>query len=106
MAKVIFDFDPDQAGSLHCDACGYDAPDRIALTPSHIGTACPKCGADMLTASDYEKTVEMVKAIQAFNALFGSAIGHEPAEGDGTHLQIKIHDDTMTMQTGGDFDAD
>lgn len=100
--KKIIHYDPSQAGALHCDACGYDLPERRAFTADLIGTPCPKCGADMLTRSDYEKTARMFRALDWINRIFGPIFGVRvsdlPKGKMVDTVSVHMHDDTTTIK--------
>ncbi|MCW2275107.1 hypothetical protein GJ654_10265 [Rhodoblastus acidophilus] len=104
MAKVLFHYNPDEAGQLHCDACGYDLPEPQPFTEALIGTPCPKCGADMLTESDFNATMKLFRSVDFFNRWLGPIFGREvtPESVASTNrLRVKIHDDTMTIKRQG-----
>jgi len=92
-------------GMLHCDACGFTGK-KIPepLTPDNlralIGTRCPKCGADMLTAVDCKAAIKMLRAVDALNRLarfFG--ITAKPGDKRGT-LTVNARDKSFTVMRG------
>jgi hypothetical protein len=98
--KVIF-FDRNQAGKLHCDACGYDLPHAIKFGPELIGMPCSKCSADMLTVRDYRATARMIRMLDLINAIFGPLIGkYEPPKGSRT-FEAKCHDGSLLIKQKG-----
>lgn len=101
--KKLIHYNPDEAGKLHCDACGYDMPEPVAFTAELIGTPCPKCGADMLTRADFEKTKKLFRIVDRINAVgafFG--LGHErpPVGAEAHRINVKIHGNTTTIKSG------
>jgi hypothetical protein len=75
-----------QRPELKCDADGCDyveIPD--AISPSHIGKPCPKCGADLLTEQDYRDALGIVAAAQMLNAELG------PMEPSGNAITLNIN---------------
>jgi predicted RNA-binding Zn-ribbon protein involved in translation (DUF1610 family) len=96
MAKKIIWYDKDRAGQLHCDSCHYDMPERTVWGPHLLGTPCPKCGADMLTRSDFDKVERMWAWLDWLNKWFGW-LGSE-TQPAGPEVLIHIHDDTLTIK--------
>lgn len=94
--RIIF-YDASNLGKLHCDACGYNLPERSAFTPALIGTPCPKCGADMLTRRDYESTRKGLRLIDLLNRLLGPIFGRREAPQSAETIQVCIHDDSLTI---------
>lgn len=76
-------------GSLHCDACGHTEARQI-LSESLIGKPCPSCGANMLTAEDYAKTVDLLAVMGAFGLV---SVAHD----DGL-LSVQPHGKTVTVR--------
>lgn len=57
---------------LKCDAPGCDHVENVpAITADHIGMACPKCGANLLTREDFSAFEQHTQMVDAINALAG-----------------------------------
>jgi uncharacterized C2H2 Zn-finger protein len=97
MTKKIIFFNRDEAGQLHCDACGHDMPGPVAFTSDLIGTPCPKCGADMLTRKDYDHALLTFSAFDWLNKWFGWLGAEQPKPGMKTS-KIKIHDGEIDLR--------
>lgn len=54
---------------LHCDACHHEVDFEGKMTRAHIGYACPKCGADMLTESDFKAGARIQRVMVFFKWL-------------------------------------
>jgi hypothetical protein len=100
--KVVISYDPKDAGRLHCDACGYDLPEKIAFTRDLIGKPCPKCGANMLTEEDFLKTEKMFRFIDGVNRIFGPLFGKTPKQirenPENPAIQVQIHGDEVLIR--------
>lgn len=98
MTKKLIHYDPAEAGKLHCDACGYDLPERQPFTRDLIGTPCPECGADMLTERDYRDTARIFAVIDWLNKCFGW-LGHtkDEAKAHGVSIRHKVHNGVHTI---------
>ena len=72
MKKLIHDDDSD-LGRLHCDntECGYVLPEPLPWSEALIGHSCPRCGDNMLTASDFKAVERMRSVVRGINKLFG-----------------------------------
>lgn len=58
-------------GGLKCDHPGCDYHDdnvEFADYPQWLNKACPKCGSNLLTQADMDKTLEIFAAANALNA--------------------------------------
>jgi predicted RNA-binding Zn-ribbon protein involved in translation (DUF1610 family) len=89
--KKIIHYDPEEAGRLHCDECGYDLECKQPFTANLIGTPCPECGANMLTRQDYERTIKMFAAVDWINRWFGWLFGTETPPKDALKVWVKNH---------------
>lgn len=90
--KKLIHFNPNEAGKLHCDSCGYDLPELQPFTVALIGTPCPKCGADMLTEKDYLSTIRMFRVIDWINKWFGWLGTENPPAKKGHSVAVRHHD--------------
>lgn len=100
MKRKLVHFDRNEAGNLHCDDCGYDLPGTVVWCRALIGTPCPQCGANMLTARDYESTERMFKSLDWLNRWFGwlpFLSTANPAHPKLRSVGIKIHDSTVEI---------
>jgi hypothetical protein len=98
--KKLIHYDPSEAGKLHCDACGYDMPTKVAWGPHLIGTPCPRCSANMLTQRDYDSTSKMFAWIDWLNKWFGW-MGSDPikdADKFKVRLRVTVHDNKMEIE--------
>lgn len=91
--KVIF---YDRTGLLHCDACGHETK-TMKISEKMIGTPCPKCGANMLTAEDHAKSEAMFKAIDLVNAMVGPLIGATKPGKKAQPIGVRCHEDEVTV---------
>jgi hypothetical protein len=98
--KKLIHYNPDQAGKLHCDACGYDLPDIQPFTKELIGAPCPKCGADMLTEKDYHDTIRMFRMVDWINKWFGW-LGSEEAPANGPNVSVRHHNGEINIKIKG-----
>lgn len=89
--KKIIHYDPTDAGRLHCDACGYDLPEKQPFTSELIGTPCPKCGADMLTREDFLKTLNMFAWVDTINIWLGWLIGTKEPPRNARGVAVRHH---------------
>ncbi len=57
---------------LKCDnpTCNYNDPSvPLSDYESNINKPCPDCGESLLTQSDYDKTIQMVQAVEVLNKI-------------------------------------
>lgn len=96
--KKILHYDTADAGRLHCDACGYDLPGKLAFTERLIGFECPECGANMLTRRDYDATVKLFRVVDIINKI-GRIIGlgTERPPAKAVSLGVKMHDGAVEI---------
>lgn len=84
---------------LKCDACEYVTVNlERDLTKEDVGSLCPKCGADMLTQSDFETYVGYMGAIAAINKA-SELIGID-ASGPRLHVRVHNHNGKTTIEAG------
>lgn len=81
MTKQIFHQGLDERGRLHCDnpACGHILSLALPWSDALIGFPCPKCGSDMLTRADFERSERFTRWIAWINKWFGW-LGSEPSD--------------------------
>ena len=89
--KKLIHYNPDEAGKLHCDECGYDLPENQPFTAELIGCRCDRCFADMLTLKDYEATRRMFAIVDWLNKWFGW-LGTERGDPRNGSITMKLHD--------------
>jgi hypothetical protein len=82
---------------LRCDAAGCDHRENVeTITESMIGKACPKCGANLLTASDYAAYAAHFRP--AMELLEQLGIARPAAEGTVGAVSINYHDGELRMR--------
>lgn len=88
-----------QGAYLKCDACPYVSSKMPRdLTKADIGTPCPDCGADMLTARDFYDYSHQLAAIAYLNKtteLLGEKLGIETKQ---IRISIHTHDGNLTIE--------
>lgn len=100
--KKIIDYDTSRLGRLHCDApgCGYIAPEASPWGPELVGTPCPACGANLLTASDYARVQRSLRFIDKINRIFGPLFGRREMPPDALHMSIRMHGNQTDINFG------
>lgn len=86
-------------GRLKCDAdgCGYVEPDASRkITADLIGTACPRCGASLLTAEDYVSAMGLAAVIDALNEV----IGPVPPDAERVRMSVNPHAGQINILDG------
>lgn len=99
MRKLI-DFDRDKIGPLHCDGCHYETPEPVSLDPKWIGTSCPACGRNMLTARDYRSMNRLIRLIAVFNFVFSPLLLFVRRDAKATPVSANIHNDVLKIKEG------
>ncbi|WPZ28209.1 hypothetical protein T8A63_11105 [Sulfitobacter sp. OXR-159] len=78
---------------LNCDAGGCGHVEHVGtITPEHVGAACPKCGANLLTQKDWE-------AWRPIQALLNMA--RSQAQGstdDRAEVRVSLHGDRTSIE--------
>src|SRR5262245_33274952 len=102
--KTIIDYDTSKLGQLHCDTpgCGYIMPEPAVWSADLIGAPCPKCGASLLTQSDYDKVQRLMRFIDLINRIFGPLFGRRDIgtrPGD-REVSVRIHGDQADIKVG------
>lgn len=90
------------SGVLNCDAAGCGHVEQVGeILEAHIGMPCPKCGADLLTRSDYDHWVAniapMVRLLEDAGLL---RFGDTPGEGE-ARVSFAYHDGKTTIVSDG-----
>lgn len=68
------------------------------MTREHIGCACPRCGADMLTEADYKvgRRIQFVIGVLTFLRLMKPASRRDVANEDGRVFRYHYHNGKLT----------
>lgn len=91
--KKLIHFNVQQFAALHCDnpRCGHDLPvGGVPWGPWLIGTACPKCGSDMLIKKDFLLVEQFIRYANWLNKWFGWLGRADPADKRNVTRTIKI----------------
>lgn len=89
---------------LACDADGCGHKESVpALSADYIGKPCPKCGASLLTESDYADWVANVQpGIDVMVALgLVMPMGSVRPDDSVAIVSFQKHNGTLTIKTGG-----
>ncbi len=81
---------------LNCDAVDCSHVEAVGkITAEMVGMPCPECGANLLTAEDWE-------AWKPFSALFSaiaaSPVPDAPSEGDKVSVRVGLHGAKTTIE--------
>lgn len=98
--KKIIWADPSDLGRLHCDAigCGYVAPTPDPWGPELIGKPCPRCGANLLTRGDYDRTERMIRLVDLINRIFGPIFGRRQPPANAQTIAVRMHGHQADIQ--------
>ncbi len=75
---------------LKCDAPGCDHVEDIdRITADDIGRPCPKCGADLLSQSDYDAYAAVFRP--AMQAMIDAGLAEWATKADPPEQRISVH---------------
>ena len=83
--------------ALKCDADGCGHEETIdEIKASHIGTPCPKCGANLLTEEDYKNSLRLLAIARCINEIVGP-VKTDP-NANGSLISFNPHGDSLTIK--------
>lgn len=60
----------EKSGGIQCDSCDWDDPNVPTQEYANwINKPCPKCGANLLTQEDFDRTQAFMQAIDVINSI-------------------------------------
>lgn len=100
MAKKILHIDASKMGKLICDAPGCGHVETVAheFGPHLIGRPCPRCGASLLTRSDFVRAEKLLRFVDRLNRWFGPIFGTENPTKGGHQISIHTHGSKTTIR--------
>ena len=84
---------------LKCDAPNCDHHEDVPeITAEMVGKECPKCGANLLTETDWNMYSTVMKP--AMDMMEALGISRPFVEGDPEHLKLRVHGHNGNLTMG------